>query len=355
METTITPPTLADDYTPVLDLRETQEALTLAKSAFERELTERLDLQSFYAPWALRKGTGLQDDLAGTQEPVGFTAQFDGRDYEIVHSLAKWKRQQLHRYDLPVGRGLLAELRAIRKDEAVDATRSIHVDQWDWERVLTADQRTLAHLQEIVSRIYAALRTAIDDVTGAFPVLGDDGGPGGGRLPDEIPFVHTEELERLMPELSPEEREEELARQEGAAFVLGIGHPLPQSGEPHDLRAVDYDDWVTPTEKGPGLNGDIIVWDDVRETALELSSMGIRVDAEALAEQMEIVGRDEDDTLPYRERILDGTLPLSVGGGIGQSRVAMFLLKKAHIGEVQPSAWPDETVEAMQERGVPLL
>ena len=347
--------TSSTSYTPILNLRETQEAMQVARSAFETELMRRLDLQKFYAPWALRQGTGLQDDLAGTQEPVGFEAQFDGRTYEIVHSLAKWKRQQLARYDIEPGRGILAELRAIRKDESVDATRSIHVDQWDWERVLAPQDRTLSHLQAIVSEIYAALRSAIDEVTDTFPALAQDGGPGGGKLPETIPFVHTEELERRMPDLAPAEREDQLAREEGAAFVHGIGHPLPQSGEPHDLRAVDYDDWTTPTEAGPGLNGDIIVWDDVREEALELSSMGIRVDAQALSKQMQMAGLDESDTLPYQERILDGTLPPSVGGGIGQSRVCMFLLQKSHIGEVQPSAWPDETVAAMQEQDVPLL
>lgn len=348
-------PLPSPDYTPLLGLHDTQQALTVARNAFERALTRRLDLLQLQAPWALRQGTGLQDDLAGTQEPVCFEAQFDGRTYEVVHSLAKWKRQQLARYELAPGRGLLAELRALRKDEAVDATRSIHVDQWDWECVLAPSERTLAKLREVVGEVYAALRTAIDDVTDAFPVLAENGGPGGGALPDELPFVHTEELERRMPERSPAEREDELARQEGAAFVLGIGHALPQSGTPHDLRAVDYDDWVTPTEKGPGLNGDLIVWDDVRGTSLELSSMGIRVDAEALREQLRRAGLGESDASPYQQRILDGTLPASVGGGIGQSRVGMYLLRKAHIGEVQPSAWPDETRTLMEERGAPLL
>jgi aspartate--ammonia ligase len=335
-------------YVPKLSLRDTERAIKLVKDSFQTELASRLNLARVSAPRFLKVGTGLQDDLAGTQEPVGFHVKFDPARVEMVHSLAKWKRYALEKYGFTVGEGLYTDMDAIRKDEVVDEIHSVYVDQWDWERVIHAEDRHLGFLKSIVQDIYAALRATERMVHENYAVLKP-------RLPEDIAFLHTEDLETRYPALSPSEREHEAAKEYGAVFLIGIGHPL-QSGKPHDARAVDYDDWWTQTvDDKRGLNGDIIVWDTVRQRQLELSSMGIRVDAAALRAQTAMTGLEDRLELPFHQGILDGSLPLCVGGGIGQSRLCMLLLQKAHIGEVQVSVWPEEMVLRYGTDGVKLL
>jgi aspartate--ammonia ligase len=262
---------------------------------------------------------------------------------EVVHSLAKWKRYTLGKHGFKPGTGLYTDMDAIRKDEDVDDIHSIYVDQWDWERVMTKEQRSLDFLKDIVRKIYSAMLDTESVMAEKFPQLER-------KLPGKIHFVHTEELEEMFPHLSPKDREDVIARKHGAVFIIGIGHPL-KSGKPHDLRAADYDDWSTPTEKGHGLCGDIIVWDHVRGKSLEISSMGIRVDAGAMEKQLEMAGLHHRRSLEFHKGVIEGTIPLSIGGGIGQSRLCMLLLQKAHIGEVQSSVWPDEHLEEASEKG----
>lgn len=336
------------NYRPALDLFTTEHAIKHVKDVFEHQLAARLNLIRVTAPRFLRTGNGLQDDLAGTQTPVSFVTKFRPESIEVVHSLAKWKRHALGRYGFEAGCGLYTDMDAIRKDELVDEIHSIYVDQWDWERTITAEERTLAHLKYIVLNIWSAIIDTHRSLQKEFPTLRQP-------LPEKVTFIHAEELEARYPNLEPNRREAEIAKEYGAVFLIGIGHPL-QNGKPHDVRAADYDDWSTPT--GPatrGLNGDIIVWDTVRQKPLELSSMGIRVDADALAAQLEMAGLGSRRELEFHRGVLENTIPLSIGGGIGQSRLCMYLLEKAHIGEVQASVWPVETERAFRDRGVPLL
>lgn len=335
-------------YEPKLSFLETQLAIGVAKDSFEKALSERLNLVKVVAPKFLMVGTGLQDDLAGTQNPVSFKTRFSDKDVEVVHSLAKWKRFTLGRHGFKLHSGLLTDMHAIRKDEDVSEIHSVAVDQWDWEMVISRDDRTLSFLKDVVRRIYSSLLDAEAVLAERFPSLGP-------VLPKEIHFVHAEELEEKYPDLSPREREHAVAGDLGAVFIIGIGHPL-KSGEPHDLRAADYDDWSTHSELGrPGLNGDIIVWDPVWQRSLELSSMGIRVDDLALEKQLDHMGLSSRRELDFHRSVLGNELPLSIGGGIGQSRVCMLLLKKAHIGEVQVSVWPDDMRCEWKEKGVDLL
>jgi len=321
---------------------ETEIGIKLIKDTFEKTLAGKLQLVRVTAPRFLKKGTGLQDDLAGTQVPVSFKTKF-GEGVEIVHSLAKWKRYKLGKLGLKVGYGIYTDMDAIRKDERVSPIHSIYVDQWDWEKVISKKDRTISFLKKTVSSIYdAILETAF--------IVGKEFGPKR-KLPPEITFIHAEELEKKYPKLSPLDREKEIAREYGAVFIIGIGHPL-SSGKPHDMRAADYDDWCTPTDKGYGLNGDIILWDEVRKDAIEISSMGIRVDAKALKKQMEMMEMDKEE---FHDKVIDGELPLTIGGGIGQSRLCMFLLKKAHIGEVHSSVWPEEMIMECEKKGIALL
>lgn len=339
--------TLPKKYKTKLDFFQTEKAIKLVKDTFEESLAKRLKLLRVSAPRFLKVGKGLQDDLAGTQIPVGFKTKFTPDLVEVVHSLAKWKRYCLWKYDFKPGTGLYTDMDAIRKDEDVDEIHSIYVDQWDWERIITRKDRSLPFLISIVTEIYASLLETEKKVKTEFPILKP-------ILPKKIHFVHTEELEQLYPKLSAKEREKEIAKKYGAVFLIGIGHPL-ESGEPHDLRAADYDDWSTKTERGRGLNGDILVWDSVREDVLELSSMGIRVDAKALDYQLKHMGLSERRTWEFHKAILKDKMCLSIGGGIGQSRLCMFLLHKAHIGEVQSSVWPKEVEEEFDRRKIPLL
>ena len=335
-------------YSPKLALRDTERGIKLVKDTFERHLAKALNLQRVSAPKFLEYGNGLQDDLAGTQKPVGFTVKHTANTVEIVHSLAKWKRWALARYGFELGEGLYTDMDAIRKDEVVDDIHSNYVDQWDWERVITAEDRNLEFLKSIVTKIYTALLEVEEVVARKFPVLEK-------RLPDRITFVHTQDLEDRYPDLSPEERESRAAEEHGAFFLRGIGAKL-RSGEVHDLRAADYDDWITEMEPGkPGLNGDIIVFDQSRGKALEISSMGIRVDKTSMVAQLEEMGQQERVPMAFHQAVLSDEVPLSVGGGLGQSRICMLLLHKIHVGEVQVSVWPKEMRESCQAQGIPLL
>jgi aspartate--ammonia ligase len=339
---------MSDHYTPKLGLLDTEEGIKLAKDTFERRLAERLDLRRVSAPRFLEVGNGLQDDLAGTQVPVRFQVRHSERPVEIVHSLAKWKRQALARYGFGTDTGLYTDMDAIRKDEDVSEIHSVYVDQWDWEKTITAEHRSLAYLKETVREIYRALLETEAVLAERFPILEP-------RLPREISFIHAQELEDRWPDLPVKEREHRAARELGAYFLVGIGGRL-RSGERHDARAADYDDWITVNEEGTmGLNGDIIVLDKTRDRALEISSMGIRVSPESLKLQLEEMGLEERLDWEFQQGVYHGTIPLAIGGGLGQSRICMLLLQKAHIGEVQVSVWPREMVEEYRKRGVEFL
>lgn len=337
---------LPKGYKSKLDVFGTQKAIKLVKDVFERKLAEKLSLHRVSAPRFLKVGTGLQDDLAGTQTPVRFKTKLG--HIEVVHSLAKWKRYALGKYGFKTGTGLYTDMDAIRKDEETDATHSIYVDQWDWELILTKEQRKLSYLKEIVEKIYQAILETEEIVSKEFPELRT-------KLPKTIKFVHAEELEGIYSKLIPKEREDKIAKKYGAVFLVGIGAPL-KSGKPHDLRAADYDDWCTKTSgKTKGLNGDIIVWDDIGKRALELSSMGIRVDSESLIKQLEAHGLSHRKELEFHKAVIKESLPLTIGGGIGQSRLCMLLLQKAHIGEVHSSVWSEEVEEEFRKKSIVLL
>ena len=339
---------MSDTYSPKLNLMDTERAIKLVKDSFEHRLAAHLDLERVSAPRFLEVGNGLQDDLAGTQKPVSFNVKHRDNPIEIVHSLAKWKRLALKRYQFPIDKGLYTDMDAIRKDEDVDEIHSIYVDQWDWEKSITEDHRSLEYLKETVRHIYKALLETEEIVEQNFPVLER-------RLPKEISFIHTQDLEDKWPDLSIKDREHMAARELGAYFLVGIGGKL-KSDIRHDARAADYDDWITFNEEGKmGLNGDIIVHDQTRDRALELSSMGIRVSPESLDTQLKEMGLEDRKSLEFQSGVLDGSIPLSVGGGIGQSRLCMLLLHKAHLGEVQASVWPEDMIEEYRKQGVEFL
>ncbi|OGX88750.1 aspartate--ammonia ligase [Hymenobacter lapidarius] len=330
------------------DLLETEVALTFVKETFARELARQLHLVKVSAPLVVLEGTGINDDLNGVERPVGFPIKaLDEQRAVVVHSLAKWKRLRLRELGIPAGRGLLTDMRALRPDEDYSPIHSIYVDQWDWEKHMLPEQRTVAFLKATVETIYAALLTTEQRVSEEFGIAP--------VLPPSIAFVHAEDLLLRYPDLTPKQREHEAAREYGAVFLMGVGGELSH-GEIHDGRAPDYDDWSTVNEDGHrGLNGDILLWNPVLETSFEVSSMGIRVDRVALARQLEMRGCPERAALRFHHLLLSDQLPQSIGGGIGQSRVCMFLLRKAHIGEVQVSLWSDAVREEMAEAGVRLL
>jgi len=322
------------DYTPLMDQKHTEKAIKFVKDTFERELSGELYLSRVTSPLFVPKGSGINDDLNGVERPVSFPVMnMDNVVMEIVHSLAKWKRMALADYGFTPNTGLYTDMNAIRPDDDIDAIHSIYVDQWDWELVMPEQSRTLQYLKFVVEKIYGAIKRTEFLVGEMFPVCRPS-------LPENIVFIHAEEAFEQYPDLSPAEREKVLAQKYGAIFLIGIGHPLPD-GVLHGGRAPDYDDWSTPTGNDRyGLNGDIIVWDSVRQDSLELSSMGIRVDRTALERQLEMRKNPERKELYWHKRLLNGEFPQTIGGGIGQSRICMLLLKKAHIGEVQASVWP---------------
>ncbi|MGE4568651.1 MAG: aspartate--ammonia ligase [Bacteroidales bacterium] len=336
-------------YTSLLDLPTTERAIKSIKDDFERGLSSELRLRRVTAPLFVLQGTGLNDDLNGTERAVTFPILDMGNvRAEVVHSLAKWKRAILADYGIQPGFGIYTDMNAIRSDEELDNIHSLYVDQWDWERVITPAERTVAFLKEMVSSIYNVLKNTEYRVSEAFPVIRP-------ILPETIRFIHAEELLAAYPGLSPKEREHAICKQYGAVCIIGIGGPL-SNGEPHDGRAPDYDDWTTPNEEGfNGLNCDILLWNPVLEISLEISSMGIRVDKEALLRQLALRGEEKRKGLMFHTRLLNNELPLSIGGGIGQSRLCMFFLRKAHIGETQASVWPESMMEACEEKGIVLM
>lgn len=327
----------------------TELAIKLIKDDFQQQLSRSLCLRRVTAPLFVLSGTGLNDDLNGVESPVSFNVKaMGGRRAEIVHSLAKWKRTKLRAYDIAPGYGLYTDMNAIRADEELDNLHSLYVDQWDWERTISPSDRNLHYLKDTVTAIYDAIRHTEQTVYAHFPHITP-------RLPEKITFIHAQELLDRYPDLTATERETEAARTYGAIFLIGIGSKL-SDGKPHDGRAPDYDDWSTPNSDGfTGLNGDIILYDNVLQRSFEISSMGIRVDPEALTRQLAERNATERASLPFHASLLSGALPLSIGGGIGQSRLCMYLLQKAHIGEVQASLWPEEQIEACRRAGIHLL
>ena len=329
------------NYTPALNLYDTQRAIGTVKRLFADTLCATLNLYRVSAPLFLEASTGLNDDLNGVERKVTFDIKESGIEAQVVQSLAKWKRKALKDYDFRVGKGLYCDMNAIRRDEDLDNLHSIYVDQWDWEKVIRLEDRNEAYLKSVVRSIVSAVCATEMNLHAMFPQLQE--------LPLHSPnvtFITTQELLDLYPDCTPKEREDRITREKGAVFLMEIGDKLT-TGEPHDGRAPDYDDWH--------LNGDILVWYPVLGHALELSSMGIRVDEDSLARQLKLAHCEERAELPFQKAILEKQLPYTIGGGIGQSRICMFFLRKAHIGEVQVSVWPDETREEALKNGIVLL
>lgn len=338
-----------ENYKPLLDLKNTEKAIKFVKDFFQENLSAELRLRRVTAPLFVLKGTGVNDDLNGVERPVSFPVkEFDDQEAEVVQSLAKWKRMMLAKYGIPVGYGIYTDMNAIRADEELSNIHSLYVDQWDWEKVITSDQRTLNFLKKVVRQIYSVLLRTEFMVYENYPKLKPS-------LPDEITFIHAEELAERYPDLTPKEREDEAAKAYGAVFIIGIGGTMA-NGEVHDGRAPDYDDWSTSNSDGyKGLNGDIIVWNSLLNRSFELSSMGIRVDKKALEKQLKLTGTEDRKQLLFHKKLLKGELPLSIGGGIGQSRLCMYFLRKAHIGEVQASLWPEDMVQQCAEHNIVLV
>lgn len=331
---------IPENYQPALNLHDTQIAIKTVKDFFQKSLSERLNLLRVSAPLFVDPLSGLNDNLNGIERPVQFDIkEASGKDAEIVHSLAKWKRYALKKYGFSHGEGLYTDMVAIRRDEDTDNIHSIYVDQWDWEKIISREERTAETLQNVVRTVYTALKKTEKYMAIQYDYIEE-------ILPREIYFITSQELEDRYPTLTPKEREYQIAKEKGAVFIMQIGKYLT-SGQRHDGRAPDYDDW--------DLNGDIIVYYPVLDIALELSSMGIRVDAHALKKQLQISGCEDRAELDFQKSILQDELPFTIGGGIGQSRICMFYLRKAHIGEVHCSLWPEETIRTAKEHGIPLL
>lgn len=338
------------NYKPLLDMKQTELGIKQIKEFFQQNLSSELRLRRVTAPLFVLKGMGINDDLSGTERPVSFPIKDLGdQQAEVVHSLAKWKRVTLADYQIEPGYGIYTDMNAIRADEELGNIHSLYVDQWDWERVITPEQRTVDFLKSIVTRIYAAMRRTEYMICEMYPQIKS-------FLPHDVHFIHSEDLLQMYPDKTAKERENLIAKRYGAVFIIGIGGKL-SNGEPHDLRAPDYDDYSTidPNTGLPGLNGDLVVWNDVLGRAFELSSMGIRVDKEALLRQLEETGKQDRLKLYFHKRLMEDTLPLSIGGGIGQSRLCMLYLKKAHIGEIQASIWPEDMRKECAAIGMPLI
>ena len=330
---------IPEHYQPALGLYETQKAIGLIKNIFQVKLCAALHLKRVTAPLFVDPATGLNDDLNGVERPVSFDVPAVGKDAQVVHSLAKWKRLALKNYDFFVGKGLVADMNAIRRDEELDNLHSIYVDQWDWEKVIDESTRNEATLKDTVERIVSAICGTLDELKWQFSDLSTE-------LCREVFFIKSQELEDLYPDKTPKEREQLIVKEHKTVFIQQIGGKL-KSGKPHDGRAPDYDDWE--------LNGDLLFWHEPLQCALEISSMGIRVDPESLDRQLTLAGCEERRKLPFHQMLLQGELPLTIGGGIGQSRLCMLLLGKAHVGEVQASLWDEETQRLCKEAGIVLL
>ena len=337
------------NYRPLLDTQQNEQAIKLIKNFFQENLSTGLRLHRTTGPLFVLKGTGINDDLSGTERAVSFPIKDMGdARAEVVHSLAKWKRLTLAKQHIVPGFGIYTDMNAIRADEELDNLHSLYVDQWDWERVITPEERNLAFLKKIVKRIYCAMQRTEFTVCEQYSMIEP-------ILKENVFFIHAEELRRLYPDKTPKERENIITKEKGTVFIIGIGCPLGD-GKPHDLRAPDYDDYSTIADNNlPGLNGDLLVWSDILGQAMELSSMGIRVDKKALLYQLKQSGNENRLELYFHKKLLNDELPLSIGGGIGQSRLCMLFLHKAHIGEVQASLWPDDMREQCCKLGIKLI
>lgn len=329
------------DYDPKLSIRETEAAIRYIRETFQDEISQELNLQRMSAPMFVEKSTGLNDNLNGIEQPVSFTmAGLPGETIEVVHSLAKWKRYALKRYGFGMHEGLYTNMNAIRKDEELDNYHSIYVDQWDWEKVIAKEERTEATLKRTVRQIFKVIKHMEHEVWYKYPQAVH-------HLPDQVHFITTQELEDRWPKLTPLERENRIAKEYGAVFVMQIGGKLRQSQKPHDGRAPDYDDWE--------LNGDLLFWYEPLQSRIEISSMGIRVSEESMRKQLKLAHAEERKDLPFHKMLLNGELPYTIGGGIGQSRLCMLLLGKAHIGEVQASLWPEDMLTQCAAAGIQIL
>ena len=338
-----------EGYVALLDMKQTEQGIKLIKDFFQQNLSTELRLRRVTAPLFVLKGLGINDDLNGVERPVTFPIKDLGdAKAEVVHSLAKWKRLTLAEYNIEPGYGVYTDMNAIRADEELDNLHSLYVDQWDWEAVVTKEQRTISFLENVVRRIYAAILRTEYLTCETYPEIKP-------FLPSEIHFVHSQDLVDMYPDLSQKEREDAICMKYGAVFVEGIGDEL-SDGKKHDGRAPDYDDWSTIAENGKaGLNGDILIWYPVLQRSFELSSMGIRVDKDALLRQLKLEGKEDREKLYFHKQLLEDKLPLSIGGGIGQSRLCMIMLHKAHIGEIQASIWPENMRSECESLGMPLI
>lgn len=338
-----------EGYKPLLDMKQTEQGIKLIKEFFQQNISTELRLRRVTAPLFVLKGLGINDDLNGVERAVTFPIKDLGdARAEVVHSLAKWKRLSLAEYEVDPGYGIYTDMNAIRADEELDNLHSLYVDQWDWEAVITDSQRTSEYLRNVVERIYSAIRRTEYLTCETYPQIKP-------FLPEQITFVHSEELLQMYPDMTPKEREDAICKKYGAVFIIGIGAEL-SNGEKHDGRAPDYDDWSTVAEDGlQGLNGDILIWYPVLGRSFELSSMGIRVNKESLLRQLALTGKEDRKSLYFHQKLLNDELPLCIGGGIGQSRLCMVLLQKAHIGEIQASIWPDDMRRECKEWGMQLI
>ena len=336
-------------YKSALTPEETERGIKLVKDFFQQSLSKALKLRRVTAPLFVLQGQGINDDLSGVERAVSFPVKdLDDARAEVVHSLAKWKRMSLSEYKIRPGHGIYTDMNAIRADESLGNLHSLYVDQWDWERTITASNRNLGFLRRIVRQIYSAMLDTEEFICTCYPQLRP-------FLTRSIHFIHSEELLQMYPGMTAKEREDAICRKFGSVFIIGIGGAL-SNGEPHDLRAPDYDDWSTPNEDGyTGLNGDLLVWNPILGRAFEVSSMGIRVNEESMRRQLSISGKTERESLYFHSLLLSGKLPLSIGGGIGQSRLCMLFLQKAHIGEIQASIWPEQQRAACRRAGIKLI
>ena len=341
--------TIPQNYKALLSVRETEHAIVMIKDFFQLTLSTELNLTRVTAPLFIQQGMGINDDLNGIERPVKFPVKdMNETEMEIVHSLAKWKRLKVTDLKLKDGFGIYTDMNAIRADEEMDNIHSLYVDQWDWEMAMDSSKRKISFLQDVVKKIYRCLKRTEFYIYDRYPQITP-------ILPENITFLYAEDLEKEFPKLSRKEREVEACKKYGAIFIMGIGNPLAD-GEPHDGRAPDYDDWSTKNDEGHiGLNGDIMVWNPVLENALELSSMGIRVSKESLKQQLDVRGCPERAELFFHKKLLNGELTQTIGGGIGQSRLCMYFLRKAHLGEVQVSTWPEDMIAECEAKGINIL
>jgi len=340
---------LPENYRNLLDVNETERAIQLVKDTFQQNLASELKLRRITAPLFVLEGTGINDDLNGVEHKVSFPIKdMNGAKAEVVNSLAKWKRMALAEHNVRHGYGIYTDMNAIRPDEVLDNIHSLYVDQWDWERVMRDDERNLMFLQYVVEKIYEVLKRTEYVVCEHYPQIKP-------QLPSSIQFIQSEELLKTYSGLTPKQREYEVAKKHGAVFIIGIGANL-SNNEPHDGRAPDYDDWITETVNSyRGLNGDIVVWNEILQDSFEISSMGIRVDKKSLEEQLKVSGCEDRKSLDFHQMLLNDELPQSIGGGIGQSRICMYYLRKAHIGEIQSSIWAKEMRKICSDNGIHLI